>query len=342
MAPPLIQLKDTVASVISRPSSWVLFLLLPISLGSTAPASSEGTDLQPGQTFRDCSDCPEMVVIPPGSFVMGATEEETKREFNNIVMPDNTRSYAQKAMASEHPQHLVTIGVSFALGKYRVTRGEFAAFVRETGYSIEGSCTLWSDRRNPVRHGVGWQDPGYTPTDRDPVVCVNWKDAKAYVAWLNGKLDGGASADGDGPYRLPNEAEWEYAARAGSQTARWWGDAIGSGNADCDGCGSRWDNQQPAPAGSFHANPFGLSDVLGSAWEWNEDCWNETYEGAPQDGSAWTKGNCELRVFRGGAWNNHTWVLRSANRTGGTARYRNNTVGFRVAKTLPTKLNRDN
>jgi formylglycine-generating enzyme required for sulfatase activity len=318
-------------------SIWLPGLVqVAVALCCATVAGAEEKALQAGQTFRDCSDCPEMVVIPAGSFLMGSSAADTARDLElKAVLPNDERRFARESMSSERPQHPVGIDRPFALGKHRVTRGEFAAFVRETGYLIEGSCTLWSDRSNPVRHGVGWQDPGYTPTDRDPVVCVNWQDAKAYIAWLNGKLRGRAPADGDGPYRLPNDAEWEYAARAGSQTARWWGDAIGSGNADCDGCGSRWDKQQPAPAGSFQTNPFGLSDVLGTTWEWNEDCWNETYAGAPQDGSAWTTGKCELRVFRGGSWNNHPWVLRSASRSGGTSRNRSNTVGFRIARTLP-------
>lgn len=304
-------------------------------------ASAQETASQSGQTFRDCSDCPEMVVIPSGNFLMGSSAEDAARDLAlEVVLPDGERKFARESMLSERPQHPVSIDRPFALGKHRVTRGEFAAFVRETGYSTEGYCTFWSDRSNPVRRGVGWHDPGFTQTDSDPVVCVNWQDAKAYIAWLNGRLGGHAPADRDRLYRLPSEAEWEYAARARSQTARWWGDAIGSGNADCNGCGSRWDNQQPAPTGSFQVNPFGISDVLGGAWEWNEDCWNETYAGAPQDGSAWTTGNCDLRVFRGGAWNSHTWVLRSADRTGGTSRYRNNTVGFRVARTLPRTLDK--
>jgi formylglycine-generating enzyme required for sulfatase activity len=311
----------------------ILTALLSIAIAEMAAAGPEQA-MQAGQTFRDCSDCPEMVAIPAGSFLMGSSTAESARDLEAVV-PNREVSFAEKSITFELPQHPVSINRSFALGRYRVTRGEFAAFVRETGYSIDGGCTLWIDHTYPVRPDAGWQNPGFAQTDRDPVVCVSWQDTKAYVAWVNGKLHGRTPAGGDGPYRLPSEAEWEYAARAGTRTARWWGDSIGAGNADCDGCGSGWDKKQPAPAGSFPANAFGLSDVLGSVWELNEDCWNETYLGAPNDGSAWTTGKCERRVMRGGAWANHPWVLRSALRSRTSANERANYIGFRVARSIP-------
>ena len=130
---------------------------------------------------------------------------------------------------------------------------------------------------------------------RQPVINVTWDDAKRYVAWLS-RMTGK-------PYRLLTEAEWEYAARAGTQTAYSWGDEIGKGNANCDGCGSQWDNKQTAPVGSFAANAFGLYDMHGNVWEWVEDCFHDNYEGAPDDGSAWTAdGDCNSRVLRGGSW----------------------------------------
>jgi formylglycine-generating enzyme required for sulfatase activity len=141
--------------------------------------------------------------------------------------------------------------------------------------------TLFVNDRYPRRADAGWAHPGFLQTDRDPIVCVNWSDAQAYVTWLNGRLRGQVSSTSRGPYRLPSEAEWEYAARAGTQTVRWWDDSTGSGNAICDGCGSRWDRRQTGPVDSFRPNPFGLSDVLGNAWEWTEDCWNPNYQGRP-------------------------------------------------------------
>ena len=150
--------------------------------------------------------------------------------------------------------------------------------------------------------------------------------AQAYVRWLSGKT-------GE-EYRLLSEAEWEYVARAGTTTAYWWGDDIGRNRANCDGCGSRWDNRQTAPVGSFSANPFGLHDVHGNVWEWVEDCWNDGYRGAPTDGSAWESGECERRVLRGGSWYSVPELLRSADRDRYSAGGRLNNAGFRVARTL--------
>lgn len=316
-----------------------LLALLSFALCCVDVALSEEQAARAGQVFRDCSDCPEMVVVPAGSFLMGSSAAETQRDLDAIVpfgdVPSFAANYAKRDMAFEHPQHQVIIGHSFALGRYLVTRGEFSLFVRETGYSLDRGCTLWVDHKFPVRPEAGWQSPGFEQTDRDPVVCVNWHDAKAYIVWLNSKVHGPSTVASDGPYRLPTEAEWEYAARAGTRSARWWGDAIGSDNANCVGCGSRWDRKQTSPVGSFQANSFGLSDAPGNVWEWCDDCWTETYTGAPQDGSASTAGDCNERVMRGGSWNNYPWYLRSANRSRETMNVRTNYLGFRVAKTLP-------
>ena len=261
--------------------------------------------------FRDCPECPEMVVIPAGGFLMGSPASEQER------------------YDSEGPQHAVSLRW-FALGRHDVTVDEFAAFVRETGYE-PGECN-WP-------RGSTWQSAGFAPAD--PVVCVNWHDAKAYVAWLNRKVRGQspASTGTDGPYRLPSEAEWEYAARAGTTTARWWGDQIGAGHANCNGCGSAWDNRQLSTVESFPPNPFGLYDMLGNVWQWTEDCWNESYVDAPGDGSPWLSGDCGKRVLRGGSWSNLPRFVRSAARNRDAAANRNFDyayyVGFRVAMTLP-------
>jgi len=267
----------------------------------------------PGSTFRDCPECPEMVTIPAGSFTMGVPAGEEERE----GVPDDFKGRSV-------PQHRVTIR-EFALGKLEVTRGQFAAFANATGHSTGDKCFTYESGKWEDRSGRNWRSPGFAQTDRDPVVCVNWDDAKAYVAWLarqTGKT-----------YRLASEAEWEYAARAGTSSARHWGDAIGSGNANCDGCGSQWDNKQTAPTGSFRANAFGLHDMLGNAWEWTEDCWNGTYAGAPTDGSAWTGGECGRRVLRGGSWVSLPRLVRAGFRNGGGTALRLSNDGFRVART---------
>ena len=291
--------------------SNIRFLFLAVFstvLCRAVAADSENQVAQAGFVFRDCANCPEMVVVPAGTFLMGSSAEETARDLEAAASynkPVAVRPY----LAFEHPQHAVNLDRPFALGKNLVTKGEYAAFVRETGYSTAGGCTLWSHHEYLKQSEAGWQNPGFAQADLDPVVCVSWQDAKAYLAWLNSKLTDGAAAK-DGPYRLPSEAEWEYAARGGTRTARWWGDSIGSGNANCGDCGSLWDERRTSPVGSFRANAFGLSDVMGNAWEWTEDCWHTSYAGALDDSNAWTDGNCESRVIRGGSWTNDPWVLR--------------------------------
>ncbi len=304
----------------------VLFILAALIsavmlLPARVEAETPGGGRTPGAAFRDGPNLPEMVVIPSGSFTMGSSPAETTRE----SVPD-------KFAAFERPQHKVSIGRSFAISRYPVTRGEFAAFVQETGYVAGNNCAVWDGEQWQQRPEANWNNPGFAQTERDPVVCVNWQDAQAYVTWLNGKARNLMSTGSDGPYRLPSEAEWEYAARGGKATARWWGEGIGSANAACFGCGSQW--EKTTPVGSFRPNPFGLYDVLGNVWQWTGDCWNESYAGAPNDGSAWTTGNCDLRVYRSGSWVSVAGQLRSAGRSRVGPENRSNGLGFRLARTL--------
>ena len=242
------------------------------------------------EAFRDCPDCPEMVVMPASSFMMGSPSHEAGRGDD------------------EGPRHRVTIEKPFAVGKYEVTFAEWDACV------ADGGC----GGHRPEDEGWG--------RGRRPVINVNWDDAKAYVRWLNRKTGK--------QYRLPSEAEWEYAARAGTTTRYNWGDDIGRNRANCNGCGSRWDRKQTAPVGSFRANVFGLYDVHGNVLEWVEDCRNGNYQGALSDGSAWTDGGCTSRVLRGGSWFSGPRFLRSAFRYGNWAGNRFFYYGFRVARTL--------
>ncbi len=236
-------------------------------------------------TFRDCDGCPEMVVVPAGSFTMGSPSSEPKRS------------------PGEGPQHRVTIGQAFAVGKYPVTRDEYSRFASETGRDHE--------------------NPGFPQTGRHPAVLVSWDDAKAYVAWLSQKT--GHS------YRLLSESEYEYAERAGTTTAYWWGDS------DADLCGyangGPCNHHGTVPVGSYPANAFGLYDMAGNVWEYTEDCWNESYAGAPDDGTAWTTGTCIVRVVRGGSRYSGAGYLRSAFRYALGAGS-GDAEGFRVARTL--------
>ena len=211
---------------------------------------------------------------------------------------------------SERPAHEVTIAKPFAVAKFTLTFDEWDACAAGGGCRSDVSDSGWGRGRRPA-------------------INVSWDDAQAYVKWLS-RITGK-------PYRLLSEAEYEYAARAGSETKYPWGDDIklnGKPMANCDGCGSQWDGNQTAPVGSFPANAFGLYDVVCNVWEWTEDCWNETYRGAPVDGSAWTSGDCSARVVRGGTWHSFPGGLRSANRSGYATGFRYNDLGFRVARTL--------
>jgi formylglycine-generating enzyme required for sulfatase activity len=195
---------------------------------------------------------------------------------------------------------------------------------------------------------MSWRSPGhglaYPPyvgePPRWPAVCLNWGDAQAYVVWLNARArrERPGLVSGDGPYRLPSEAEWEYAARADTMSARWWGDALGVGKANCNGCGSAFDYRYLADVDSFAPNGFGLYGMLGNAWQWTQDCWHESYAGAPADGSAWTDRACVKHVIRGGSWSNLPIFVRSAARSGSGAEGEydySSLAGFRVARTLP-------
>ncbi|MDM8561785.1 SUMF1/EgtB/PvdO family nonheme iron enzyme [Candidatus Marithioploca araucensis] len=206
----------------------------------------------------------------------------------------------------ENPVHSVSVS-EFAMGKYEVTFAEYDKFAQATG------------RKKP-------DDEGWGRGNR-PVINVSWNDAVAYAKWL--------SQQTGKQYRLPTEAEWEYAARAGTKTKYWWGNKIGNNRANCDGCGSRWDNKQTAPVGSFSANPFGLYDTVGNVWEWNADPWHSNYKNAPNDGRVWETGaDNSYRVLRGGSWGYYPDYCRTAGRYWDTSDDRDQFIGFRVAARL--------
>jgi formylglycine-generating enzyme required for sulfatase activity len=274
-----------------------------------------GGQAKPDREFTECPQCSPMVAIPAGKFLMGSPAHEPGR------------------FDSEGPQHVVTIR-AFALAKYPVTSAEFLAFLNATGYQPQ-QC-------NPLLN-LGWHQLGRglaaTPTDveppRWPAVCLDWKDAEAYIAWINAKARAAHPEIGNrNPYRLPSEAEWEYAARAGAVTRYPRGDGPGHGEASCDGCRSRWDLRQTAPVGSFKPNAFGLYDMQGNVWEWVEDAWHDNYDGALKDASEWASGDPDYRVARGGSWRNDTSYLRAAAREKRNINVRFDTLGFRVGRTL--------
>lgn len=296
----------------------LLFLLAAAATSQTLAmgmlGGAEPAALAPGKSFRDCATCPEMVVVPAGSFMMGAAHDE--EEHAEVARRDRGRA---------EPRHAVLIGLSFAAGRFEITRGEFAQFVNATGRQVEG-CWLTVKGEWRLYAERSWRVPGFAQTDGDPVVCVSWEDAKAYTVWL-GQVT-------QQQYRLLNETEWEYLARAGSLTARPWGAELGRNFTVCANCGSQWDGLRPAPAGIFSPNRFGIHDMLGNVSEWVEDCWHPDYHGAPENATPWTNTGCELRTFRGGSWMSSPHTVRSSFRDRDVPSYRSTAVGFRVARTI--------
>ena len=290
--------------------------------GASTPPEPTEPPREAGATFRETlrhgGQGPEMVVIPAGSFRMGCLNDD-----------GDCRKW-------EFPVHEVTIPQAFAVSKYEVTFDDFDRFLEAEGYDLRtvGEQTYYL-RGHRVAGDNGWG------RGIRPVVEVSWHKAKDYVAWL--------SSETGADYRLLSESEWEYAARAGSTTKYSWGDEVGTNRANCDGCGSQWDDDRTAPVGSFAPNDFGLHDMHGNVSEWVEDCIQRSYdyEGAPSDGSAWTEGDCVTnlyegprRVLRGGDWPGRPEGLRSADRAAlwpsSTVAYSDTgpSLGFRVARTL--------
>ena len=292
---------------------------------------------EPGQVFNDTLETlgvpgPDMVVIPAGNFMMGSPEDEDDR------------------MSNEGPRHRVTFDRGFALGQTEVTVGEFRRFVEETGYRTDaeraGTSRIYdlNSGRMDRRRDISWRHDfaGNRAGDDLPVLHVSWNDAQAYVDWL-------AEHTGRG-YRLPSEAEFEYALRAGSQTPYWWGEGSPdepvenvTGDGDQSETGARWNVAfrryesgywGPAPVGSLQSNPFGLYDMGGNVMEWVEDCWHDSYVRAPGDGSAWVNPGCERRMIRGGAWSSTPALSRSAFRLASSPSSTDMRVGFRVARDL--------
>ena len=307
---------------------------LQSSLAAQGDSGLDSASLVPGSIFRDCPSCPQMIVVPAGTFIMGSPESETGR-LRAVYDEDGTAvrwtviddvelevEQGQRLVIVEGPQRYVTIEDAFAVGVYEVTFDEWDACARS------GGCG------GLIPDNGGWGRGGR------PVINVNWDDAQAYVTWLSNETREA--------YRLLTEADWEYVARAGTETARYWGESSSGQCRYANGADVMaleenpfWRTAPcsdgfagPAPAGSYEPNAFGLYDVLGNVWEWTQDCWNERYAGAPVDGTAWEAGDCASRVSRGGGWGNAPERLRSASRSRDSVGERQDTGGFRVARTI--------
>ncbi len=275
--------------------------------------------------FRDCPSCPQMVVLPSGSFKMGSTRGDE----------------------DEVPVRNVRIDQGFAMGRYEITLAEFRAFVVATGHEPTQGCWTFEDNEYGERPGRSWRDPNFAQRDNLPAVCLTKDDADAYVAWLNGQVDGA-------PYRLPSEAEWEYAARAGTQTDYSWGNdsahtlqcryANGTDAKTWNNGKTSWTVRgecddghalRPASVGSYRANSFGLFDMSGNAAEWVADCYRESYSGSDASPDPYQPQDCKRYIMRGGGWYSTPADLRSSDRIWASLGFKGNDVGFRVARSLP-------
>jgi formylglycine-generating enzyme required for sulfatase activity len=292
----------------------------------------EACALTRGDVFKECADCPAMVVVPEGLFTMGSPPSEPGR------------------YDAEGPQHVVKIARAFAVGKFDVTKDEFAAFVKDTGYDAGSKCWSWNGKAGKGEEvsGHSWRDPGFAQTGSHPVVCVNWNDAQKYVEWL--------SAKAKHPYRLLSEPEWEYSARARTEPGTYPRYFFGDSEADFCQYGNGADQTAKAkvpgasgwvivpcsdgyaytsPAGAFKPNAFGLYDMHGNVWQWVQDCYDkDAYKHPASDGSPIEYAECGQRVSRGGSWNDFPRFLRAADRGFGVPSHRYFYLGFRVARTL--------
>jgi len=250
-----------------------------------APLLKPDQVLKPGDMFRDCETCPEMVVVPAGLYVMGSKLDKT-----------------------EMPPRIMRFKKPFAIGRFETLHAEWQARVDA------GGCT-----HKPDDHNWG--------TNRMPVMNVNHDMVHGFADWLS-KTTGHK-------YRLPSEAEWEYAAKAGSKSNYWFGDLVGENQVNCRKCGSPWSGIGNAPVGSFKPNPWGLYDMNGNAYEWVEDCWHENYQGAPKGPEAWVDGKCQFRVIRGGSWYYYSRMSRAANRQKNPGAVKSYWLSFRLVRELP-------
>jgi formylglycine-generating enzyme len=312
----------------------LLCLIVAVSLTRVAGAAhrNRAPKIRPaaaGAVFHDCRGCPEMIVVPGGTFAIGSPANEPGRRDN------------------EGPQHEIRIERPFAIGRYEVTRWQYEAFLRATHHAVSSNCM--TDRRQPgtwaLDPATNFYDPGFPQTGDHPAACVSWNDAKAYIAWLNARTPGG--------YRLPTEAEWEYAARAGSTTAYPWGASIDDGCTHMNGydrtilakkgnlykgeavpyanCSDGYVNT--APVGSYAPNAFGIYDMIGNLGEWVQDCRTLSYAQMRADGAE-AEGDCAYRMVRGGSWGTQPKQVRSAERVKYEPAAVDDSIGIRLAKTI--------
>ncbi len=267
--------------------------------GVDAPPVIWPVSAQPVEVW-DGPEAPRMVLIPPGEFTLGPAPGTTGLRGN------------------EEPRARVRLSKPLLMGQYPVTVGEFERFVAETGHNAGNQCWTFEDEDGHIRQGRNWTNPGFVQQASHPVLCVSMAEVSAYVDWLGQKTGY--------HYRLLTEAEYEYVNRAGTTGDFWWGAEVGNNHANCDGCGSPWDNRRTSPVGSFAANPFGLYDTTGDTWVWTGDCFVDAKTPLlPGVG-------CTEHVIRGGAWHGTPPGSRVFSRFHHTPDTHSATLGFRLAR----------
>ncbi len=252
---------------------------------------------------------PEMVWIPSGKFRMGDIQGAGDKD--------------------EFPIHNITIKKRFAMGRYEVTKQEFEKFILAKKYKTDAEknegCHIWDGKSRKTKEDSNWRDVGFSQTDNSPVTCISWNDAIAYTKWL--------SKQTGEKYRLPTEAEWEYAARAKTKTKYWWGNEIDKNNANCNECGSKWGGKKTAPVGSFACNEFKLCDVIGNLWELTCSQYTDKYTGNEKQCLKKIHHNSSKEIIlRGGSWGSKPEFVRSANRNSYKPNVSSNTTGFRLVR----------
>jgi formylglycine-generating enzyme required for sulfatase activity len=290
-------------------------------------SQSEECGLKPRATFKECEDCPEMVLVPAGEFMMGSDRDDVDSGL---------------AAGNEEPQHKAVITQPVAIGRFEVTRDQYAAFVKASGYASGDRCYTFENNTPQERDNRSFLNPGFGQEGNHPVVCVSWVNAKAYVEWL--------SRTTGKPYRLLSETEYEYAARAGSASRYGFGNDPAelckfANGADQSAKSAGLPASSPymsckdgypftAPVGSLTANAFGLHDLIGNVWEWTEDCYYGNYATASLGSAARTEAVCASRTVRGGDWFSTEASLRPAARAKAKADAHHDDIGFRVARTI--------
>jgi formylglycine-generating enzyme required for sulfatase activity len=292
----------------------------PAAAAAAVPRTAEAAPSKPAETPTKPADTPAKPAAPAPAAPSPAGNTAAPRQAAGgtdikdcpacpVLVPLATGTFmmgSNTSDPSEKPAHRVTIVAPFAIGKLEVTVQQWTICANAGGCQKATAAT----NANP----------------NAPVRDLSWEDAQQYVKWL--------STTTGKPYRLPTEAEWEYAARGGTSTRYWWGEQMAQGKANCKECGPPWSADGPANAGSFGANPWGLSDTSGSVWEWVADCWHSSYKDAPSDSRAWEQPNCRARVIRGGSWREGAYYMVVSTRFNYDASVRHSQNGFRIARSL--------